>query len=56
MGVSLYITGSIANKDIIYVTKSAIPFLIIQLAVLFIMTYMPDAVLWLPRVMGFAAR
>ena len=56
MGVSLYITGAIANKDIIYVTKSVIPFLIIQLAVLFFMTYMPDAVLWLPRVMGFAAR
>ena len=56
MGVSLYITGAIANKDIIYVTKAAIPFLIIQLAVLFFLTYMPDAVLWLPRVMGFAAR
>ena len=56
MGVSLYITGAIANKDLIYVTKSVIPFLIIQLAVLFFMTYMPDAVLWLPRVMGFAAR
>jgi len=53
MGVSLYITGSIANKDIIYVTKAAIPFLIIQLAVLFFLTYMPDMVLWLPRVMGF---
>jgi tripartite ATP-independent transporter DctM subunit len=53
MGVSLYITGAIANKDIIYVTKSAIPFLLIQLAVLLFLTYMPDAVLWLPRVMGF---
>ncbi|MEW6671123.1 MAG: TRAP transporter large permease [Thermodesulfobacteriota bacterium] len=53
MGVSLYITGAIANKDLIYVTKSVIPFLVIQLAVLFFMTYMPDAVLWLPRVMGF---
>jgi len=56
MGVSLYITGAIANKDIIYVTKSAIPFLLIQLAVLIFLTYTPDMVLWLPRVMGFAAR
>jgi C4-dicarboxylate transporter DctM subunit len=54
MGVSLYITGAIANKDLIYVTKSVIPFLIIQMAVLFFLTYMPDAVLWLPRIMGFA--
>jgi tripartite ATP-independent transporter DctM subunit len=53
MGVSLYITGAIANKDLIYVTKSVIPFLIIQMVVLFLLTYLPEAVLWLPRVMGF---
>jgi tripartite ATP-independent transporter DctM subunit len=52
MGVSLYITGAIANKDLIYITKSVIPFIIIQMIVLFIITYMPDVVLWLPRVMG----
>jgi len=53
MGVSLYITGAIANKDLIYTTRSVIPFLVIQMAVLFFLTYAPDAVLWLPRVMGF---
>jgi tripartite ATP-independent transporter DctM subunit len=53
MGVSLYITGAIANKDIIYITKSVIPFIVIQMIVLFIITYIPDAVLWLPRAMGF---
>jgi C4-dicarboxylate transporter DctM subunit len=53
MGVSLYITGSIANKDLIYITKAVIPFIIIQMIVLFIITYIPDVVLWLPRVMGF---
>ncbi len=53
MGVSLYITGAIANRDIIYVSKAVIPFIIIQMAVLFLMTYFPEAVLWLPGVMGF---
>ena len=53
MGVSLYITGAISNKDLIYVTKSVIPFIIIQMVVLFIITYIPDVVLWLPRAMGF---
>jgi C4-dicarboxylate transporter DctM subunit len=53
MGVSLYITGAIANKDLIYISKSVIPFILIQMAVLFIITYIPDVVLWLPRVMGF---
>ncbi len=54
MGVSLYITGAIADRDLIYVSKSVIPFLAIQLAVLMIMTYMPGLVLWLPRMFGFA--
>ncbi len=53
MGVSLYITGAISNRDIIYVSKAVIPFILIQMAVLFFMTYMPDAVLWLPDIMGF---
>ena len=53
MGVSLYITGAIANRDIIYVSKAVIPFIVIQMAVLFLMTYFPDAVLWLPEIMGF---
>ena len=54
MGVSLYITGAIANKDLIYVSKAVMPFLVIQIIVLGIMTYMPNLVLWLPRVFGFA--
>lgn len=54
MGVSLYITGAIANKDIIYVSKAVLPFLIIQGAVLLLMTYMPGLVLWLPKLMGFS--
>ena len=53
MGVSLYITGAMANRDLLYVSKAVIPFLIIQLAVLGIITYMPNMVLWLPRVFGF---
>ena len=53
MGVSLYITGSISNKNLIYVSKAVIPFLVIQIAVLFFITYFPDAVLWLPRIMGY---
>ena len=53
MGVSLYITGAIANKDIIYISKAVIPFLLIQVAVLALITYFPDFVLWLPRLMGY---
>ena len=53
VGVSMYIVGAMANRNIIYVTKAVIPFLAIQIGVLFLMTYWPDLVLWLPKVMGF---
>ncbi len=53
VGVSMYITGAMANKDIVFVSKAVMPFIIIQIIVLFIMTYMPDLVLWLPKAMGF---
>jgi C4-dicarboxylate transporter DctM subunit len=53
MGVSLYITGAISNKNLIYVSKAVIPFIAIQIAVLFFITYFPNAVLWLPKMMGF---
>jgi len=49
LGVSLYISGATANKDIVYVTKAVIPFLLIQIAILFILTFWPDLVLLLPR-------
>jgi len=53
MGVSLYITGAIAKRDLIYVSKAVLPFLAIQLAVLLLLTYLPGVVLWLPKVLGF---
>lgn len=54
MGVSLYITGAIANRDLIYVSKAVMPFIAIQILVLLLMTFFPDLVLWFPRMMGFA--
>ncbi|MDX9788388.1 MAG: TRAP transporter large permease subunit [Desulfobacterales bacterium] len=53
MGVSLYITGAMANRSLIYVSKAVIPFVIIQISVLLMLTYMPDTFLWLPKAFGF---
>jgi C4-dicarboxylate transporter DctM subunit len=53
MGVSLYITGAISERDLVYVSKAVIPFLAIQIGVLFLITYLPDMALWLPRLMGY---
>jgi TRAP-type C4-dicarboxylate transport system permease large subunit len=53
MGVSLYITGAIADRDLIYVSRAVLPFIAIQIAVLLLLTFLPDMVLWMPKLMGF---
>jgi C4-dicarboxylate transporter DctM subunit len=49
LGVSLYIAGAVADRDLLYVTRAVMPTLLIQAAILFILTYWADLVLWLPR-------
>ncbi len=49
LGVSLYISGATVNKDIVYVSKAVLPFLMIQIGILLIMTFWPGLVLFLPR-------
>jgi C4-dicarboxylate transporter DctM subunit len=51
MGVSLYITGAVADKDLIYVTKAVMPFILLQLGILGLLTYWEDLVLFLPRLL-----
>ncbi|MBU8910055.1 MAG: TRAP transporter large permease [Desulfobacterales bacterium] len=53
MGVSLFITGALAKRDIIYVSRAVMPFLAIQIGVLFFLTYFPEVVLFLPRLLGY---
>lgn len=49
LGVSLYISGATVNRDIVYVTRAVLPFLVIQILILFVLTFWPDLVLLLPR-------
>ncbi|SEA80725.1 C4-dicarboxylate transporter, DctM subunit [Desulfuromusa kysingii] len=49
LGVSLYISGATVNRDLVYVSKAVMPFLLIQIAILLILTFFPDLVLFLPR-------
>lgn len=48
MGVSLFITGSIAGRGVLFVSRAVLPFLMIQLAVLLLITFAPGLVMWLP--------
>lgn len=49
LGVSLYISGAAVNRNLIYVSKAVLPFLLIQFGILLILTYWSDLVLFLPR-------
>ncbi len=49
LGVSLYITGATVHKNIVYVSKAVMPFLFIQIGILLVLTFWPDLVLLLPR-------
>ncbi|NOY12553.1 MAG: TRAP transporter large permease [Deltaproteobacteria bacterium] len=49
LGVSLYISGAAVGRDLLYVSRAVLPFLAIQIAILLILTYWPDLVLFLPR-------
>lgn len=50
VGMSLFVTSKIANVSLERLYKEILPFLIPLIAVLLIITYVPDTVLWLPRV------
>ncbi|MCK4690850.1 MAG: TRAP transporter large permease subunit, partial [Desulfuromonadales bacterium] len=49
LGVSLYISGAMVNRDLLYVSRAVMPFLLIQITILMVLTFWPDLVLLLPR-------
>jgi len=49
LGVSLYISGAVVDRNLVYVSKAVMPFIIIQIGILLILTFCPDIVLLLPR-------
>ncbi|WP_087973160.1 TRAP transporter large permease [Oceanobacillus rekensis] len=48
VGAGLYIGSSLAKVSIGQITKAILPFLAVAYAVLFLITYVPDLVLWIP--------
>jgi C4-dicarboxylate transporter DctM subunit len=49
LGVSLFISGAVANRSMLYVARAVLPFLLIQIAILLLLTFWSDPVLLLPR-------
>ena len=52
VGLNLYITSSIAKMGISEVTIAVLPWLAAMLVFLALITYVPEASLWLPKLLG----
>ena len=54
LGQVLFVACPISNLNLEEVTRGTLPFLITEIVVLFLLTYVPELTLWLPRMFGFA--
>lgn len=54
VGICLFVTSSIAKIPIEKIIKAILPFILVEFGVLFLMSFLPDVVLFLPRLFGFA--
>lgn len=52
-GLLLFIMGNITGESIKRIVRETLPFVFVMLAALAFLTYVPEAVLWLPRQFGY---
>ncbi len=52
-GFAFYLAATISNTKLKAVVKESLPFLIISIGVLFVVTYVPSISLYLPKLLGF---
>lgn len=54
MGLVLFVTASVARDSVENIVKAILPFLVVEVLVIFLITYFPALVLTLPRWLGLA--
>lgn len=52
-GITLFVTSPTAGTTVEKTAKEALPFLAVTLAVLLLVTFIPDVALWLPETFGY---
>ena len=52
-GLLLFILANMTRQPLIAIVREAVPFIAVAIAVLGVITFVPETVLWLPRVMGY---
>jgi TRAP-type C4-dicarboxylate transport system permease large subunit len=54
VGIVLFATQAVGKVKMEPMVRELVPFLIIKIAIIFLITYVPVFSLWLPRLFGFA--
>jgi TRAP-type C4-dicarboxylate transport system permease large subunit len=52
-GLLLFIVANMTGQPLARIVRECVPFIAAAIAVLAIITFVPDTVLWLPRVFGY---
>ncbi len=52
-GLLLFVVSNITRAPLKAIVRDALPFIFVLILALFVITYIPDLVLWLPRVFGY---
>ena len=52
-GLLLFIIANMTRQPLVAIVRESAPFIAAAVVVLAIITFVPGAVLWLPRVMGY---
>ena len=52
MGLLLFVTASVAKESVENIVRALLPFLAVEVLVIFVITYFPSLVLTLPRLLG----
>lgn len=53
LGLCLFVAESIANVGMTRLTRAILPFFLVEVLVLLILTFVPETVTWLPRALGY---
>jgi len=53
LGVCLFVACSIARISLVVLVKAIFPFLMVEVAILFLVSYFPWLALWIPKMLGY---
>lgn len=54
MGLVLFVASSVSGERVETISKAILPFLAVEILVIFMITYIPGISMWIPRALGFA--